>query len=243
YGMYSVSAGINDVEVKKVRLSENFELESRKVLEACNNKTKLIFLCSPNNPSGNLLNKDEIINIVQNFEGIVIVDEAYIDFAPGKTLLAEINNFPKLVILQTFSKAWGLAGIRLGMAFTSPEIINILNKIKFPYNINSLTQQKVIETLKNTSQKENWVKIIINERERLAKELNQFNFVKKIHPSDANFLLVKMDRAREMFEFLMDKGVIVRDRSKVALCEGSLRITVGSPAENDKLIQYLTLQQ
>ncbi|MCF8361980.1 MAG: histidinol-phosphate transaminase [Prolixibacteraceae bacterium] len=243
YGMYSVSAGINDVEVKNVRLSENFELESKKVLETCNNKTKLIFLCSPNNPSGNLLSKNEITNIVQNFEGIVIVDEAYIDFAPGKTLLAEINQYPNLVVLQTFSKAWGLAGIRLGMAFASPEIIAVLNKIKFPYNINSLTQQKVIEALNNTKQKENWVKTIINERERLAKELKQFNFVKKIYPSDANFLLVKMDRAREIFEYLMGKGVIVRDRSKVALCEDSLRVTVGSPEENDKLIQYLMLQQ
>ncbi|MDA3879993.1 MAG: histidinol-phosphate transaminase [Prolixibacteraceae bacterium] len=243
YGMYTVSAGINDVEVKKVLLTENFELESEKLLAVTNDKTKLVFLCSPNNPSGNLLNSDEIINIVKNFRGIVIVDEAYIDFAPGKTLLSEINNYPNLVILQTFSKAWGLAGIRLGMAFTSPEIIGILNKIKYPYNINSLTQQKVIETLNNTEQKENWVKTIINERERLAKELKQFNFVKKIYPSDANFLLVKMDRAREIFEYLMKKGVIVRDRSKVALCEGSLRITVGSPKENDKLIQHLMLQQ
>ncbi|HKK81581.1 MAG TPA: histidinol-phosphate transaminase [Prolixibacteraceae bacterium] len=243
YGMYTVSAGINDVEIKKVRLSENFELDSKKILEASNNNTKLIFLCSPNNPSGNLLNKDEIINIVKHFGGIVIVDEAYIDFAPGETLLPEINNYPNLVILQTFSKAWGLAGIRLGMAFTSPEIIRILNKIKFPYNINSLTQQKVIEALNNHKQQESWVKTIINERERLAKELKQLNFVKKIYPSDANFLLVKMDRARDIFEFLMNKGVIVRDRSKVALCEGSLRITVGSPEENDKLIQHLTTQQ
>lgn len=239
YGMYTVSAGINDVEVKKVLLTENFELESEKILTATTEKTKLIFLCSPNNPSGNLLEKSEMINILDNFGGLVVVDEAYIDFAPGASLLPDLKKYPNLVVLQTFSKAWGLAGIRLGMAFASPEIVAVLSKIKYPYNINALTQQRVMQSLKNVEQTEQWVKTIINEREKLAKELEQFNFVKKIYHSDANFLLVKMDGAREKFEYLMGEGVIVRDRSKVALCEGSLRITVGSPEENGELIKKL----
>lgn len=239
YGMYTVSAGINDVEVKKVLLTENFKIESEKILAATTEKTKLIFLCSPNNPSGNLLEKGEMINILDNFGGLVVVDEAYIDFAPGASLLPDLKKYPNLVVLQTFSKAWGLAGIRLGMAFASPEIIAVLSKIKYPYNINALTQQRAMQSLKNIEQTEQWVKTIINEREKLAKELEQFNFVKKIYHSDANFLLVKMDGARDKFEYLMGEGVIVRDRSKVALCEDSLRITVGSPKENGELIEKL----
>lgn len=239
YGMYTVSAGINDVEVKKVLLTENFELDSQKLLDTANEKTKLVFLCSPNNPSGNLLSKTEMINILSNLNGLVVVDEAYIDFAPGESLLSKLEKYPNLVILQTFSKAWGLAGIRLGMAFASPEIIGILNKIKYPYNINQLTQQRVMQSLQNAEQKEAWVKNIIDEREKLATELNKLPFVQKVYPSDANFLLVKMDGAREKFEYLMKEGVIVRDRSKVALCEGSLRITVGSTEENRELIEKL----
>lgn len=239
YGMYTVSAGINDVEVKKVLLTENFELDSQKLLNAANEKTKLVFLCSPNNPSGNLLSKTEIINILSNFNGLVVVDEAYIDFAPGESLLPELEKHPNLVVLQTFSKAWGLAGIRLGMVFASPEIIAVLNKIKFPYNINQLTQQRVMQSLQNVEEKETWVKTIISERGKLAKELEKLNFVQKVYPSDANFLLVKMNDARKKFEYLMNEGVIVRDRSKVVLCENSLRITVGSPEENRELIKKL----
>jgi histidinol-phosphate aminotransferase len=239
YGMYTVSAGINDVEVKKVLLTENFELDSQKLLNAANEKTKLVFLCSPNNPSGNLLSKTEIINILNNLNGLVVVDEAYIDFAPGESLMSELDKYPNLVILQTFSKAWGLAGIRLGMAFASPEIIGILNKIKYPYNINALTQQRVMQSLQNVEEKEAWVKTIIAERSILAMELEKLPFVQKVYPSDANFLLVKMDDTRNKFECLMNEGVIVRDRSKVALCESSLRITVGSPEENGELINKL----
>lgn len=239
YGMYTVSAGINDVEVRKVLLTDHFELESSKVLEAADEKSKLIFLCSPNNPSGNLLSKKEIIRIVNHFDGLVVIDEAYIDFAPGESLLPLLCNHPNMVVLQTFSKAWGLAGIRLGMAFASPEIIAILNKIKYPYNINTLTQERVMQSLQNVEEKDAWVKTIIAERKKLIEELKKFQFVKEIYPSDANFLLVKMDGAREKFEYLMNEGVIVRDRSKVALCEGSLRITVGSPEENKELIKKL----
>lgn len=239
YGMYTVSAAINDIEVKKVILTDNFELESSKVLAAVNEKTKLIFLCSPNNPSGNLLDKKEIIHIMENFHGLVIIDEAYIDFAPGATLLPELKNYPNLVVLQTFSKAWGLAGIRLGMAFASTEIIAVLSKIKYPYNINSLTQQRVTQSLQKSDEMEQWVKIIIDEREKLAKQLKQLSFVLKVYPSDANFLLVKMEGAREKFEYLMNQGVILRDRTKVTLCDQCLRVTVGSPEENKELIEKL----
>jgi len=208
-------------------------------LAAADDKSKLLFLCSPNNPTANSLDRGEIIKVIEGFSGIVVVDEAYIDFAPGTTLLADLDKYPNLVALQTFSKAWGLAGIRLGMAFASPEIIRILSKIKYPYNINQLTQQRVMQSLLNVEEKEVWVKTIIAERGKLAEELKKLSFVQKVYPSNANFLLVKMEGAREKFEYMMNKGVIVRDRSKVALCEGCLRITVGSPEENKELIERL----
>lgn len=239
YGMYTVSAGINDIEVKKVLLTTDFQLEAEKVLAPVNDKTKLIFLCSPNNPSGNLLDKTELLKIVNGFSGLAVVDEAYIDFAPGASLLSELEDYPNLVILQTFSKAWGLAGIRLGMAFAGKEIIAVLNKIKYPYNINALTQQRALESLNKVDEKNNWVDTIIAERLKLSEQLLRFPFVTKIYPSDANFLLVKMNDARGIFDYLMEEGVIVRDRSKVALCEGSLRITVGCEEENKTLIEKL----
>ncbi|MCF8358296.1 MAG: histidinol-phosphate transaminase [Prolixibacteraceae bacterium] len=239
YGMYKVAAGINDIQVKSVLLNEYYQIEAKKILEATDEKTKLIFLCSPNNPTGNNLNKDEMIRIITGFSGLVVLDEAYIDFAPGTSMLPDLEKYPNLVVLQTFSKAWGLAGIRLGMAFAQPGIISVLSKIKYPYNINALTQQHVLKMLETKEQKDLWVKTIIDERKKLAKELEQFNFVEKVYPSDANFLLVKMKKAREIFEYLMDQGVIVRDRTKVALCESSLRITVGSPEENRELVEKL----
>jgi histidinol-phosphate aminotransferase len=240
YGMYTVSADINDIQVKKVLLNEEYQIEATKLLVATDQNTKLIFLCSPNNPTSNSLDRDEIVKIINGFDGLVIVDEAYIDFAPGTTLLTDLDSYPNLIVLQTFSKAWGLAGIRLGMAFASPEIIKVLSRIKYPYNINSLTQQRVLQSLQNVEEKDSWVKTIIAERGNLAKALTQFPFVEKIFPSDANFLLVKMEGARTIFDFLMKEGVIVRDRSKVTLCEGSLRITVGSPEENQSLINTLS---
>ena len=239
YGMYTVSADINDIEIRKVLLNDDYQIEASKLLAAADDKSKLLFLCSPNNPTANSLDRGEIIKVIEGFDGIVVVDEAYIDFAPGTTLLADLDKYPNLVVLQTFSKAWGLAGIRLGMAFASPEIIRILSKIKYPYNINQLTQQRVMQSLQNVEEKEAWVKTIISEREKLAEELKKLPFVQKVYPSNANFLLVKMEGAREKFEYMMNKGVIVRDRSKVALCEGSLRITVGSPEENKELIEKL----
>ena len=239
YGMYQVAAGINNVEVKKVSLTEEFELDAEKLLNEVNDNTKLVFLCSPNNPTGNCLSKEAVLEVVQNFQGLVVLDEAYIDFAPGKSLLSQLNDFPNLVILQTFSKAWGMAGIRLGMAFAATEIISVLNKIKYPYNLNILTQQKALELIENRGKVEKWVKLLIAEREKMKKLLSDFPFVVKIFPSDANFILVKMHDARGIYDYLKENGVIVRDRSKVHLCEDSLRITIGSSDENEALLTAL----
>ncbi len=239
YGMYQVAADINNIETKKVLLTEDYELDTAKFLDAVDEKTKLAFICSPNNPTGNTLSEKEILKIAKNFKGIVVLDEAYIDFAPGKSLLPRIGDFPNLVILQTFSKAWGMAGIRLGMAFASPEIISVLTKIKYPYNLNILTQQKALELTDNSEQVQSWVKLIIEEREKMKENLSGFPFVITIFPSDANFLLVKMNDARGIYEYLKEKGIIVRDRSKVIMCGDSLRITIGSPEENRQLINTL----
>jgi histidinol-phosphate aminotransferase len=239
YGMYQVAADTNNIEVIKVSLTQDFELDSKQIFQAVTKNTKLIFLCSPNNPSGNILDKEAMLEIIQNFEGIVVVDEAYIDFAPGKSLLPELDKYPNLVILQTFSKAWGMAGIRLGMAFASVEIIHILNKIKYPYNINILTQKKALELLDNKEQVDIWVKKLIEEREKMTKYLAKLHFVTKIYPSDANFLLVSMTDARGIYNYLVENGIIVRDRSKIHLCDNSLRITIGTMDEDIVLLQAL----
>ncbi len=239
YGMYQVAAGINNVEVIKVFLSADYKLDAGEMLKAVTQKTRIIFLCTPNNPTGNALETNEMIRVIQGFEGPVVIDEAYIDFAPGLSMLPRLNEFNNLVVLQTFSKAWGMAGIRLGMAFASPEIIRILNKIKYPYNLNILTQQKALELLESAGEMENWVKLLLAERHKLVVELQKISYVEKVWPSDANFLLVKMKNARKVYEFLMKKGIIVRDRSKVLLCEDSLRITVGTENENKILINAL----
>lgn len=239
YGMYQVAADTNNVEVIKVSLTGDFQLDEKSLLSAVNQNTKLIFLCSPNNPSGNILDKNALLEIIKNFNGLVVLDEAYIDFAPGKSLLPEIEKYPNLVILQTFSKAWGMAGIRLGMAFAATEIINVLNKIKYPYNLNILTQKKALELLENKKQVDTWVKMLIEEREKMAKYLAKFHFVTKIYPSDANFLLVSMTDARGIYNYLADSGIIVRDRSKIHLCNNSLRITIGTMDEDNVLLQAL----
>lgn len=239
YGMYQVAADINNIEVKKVPLTEKFELDASRILSEVNEQTKIIFLCSPNNPTGNSLHSDEILNIIKKFKGLVVLDEAYIDFAPGKTLLPELNNFSNLIILHTFSKAWGMAGVRLGMAFASSEIISVLTKIKYPYNLNTLTQTKVMEQLNNKKQLNKWVKSIIAERQKMAEQLKKLPFVIEVYPSDANFLLIKMHDAHGIHNYLMEHGIIVRDRSNLFLCEGSLRFTIGSPSENEILIKAL----
>ncbi len=239
YGMYQVAADINNVEVRKVALDDGFKFSAGDLLSRTDTHTKLIFICSPNNPTGNLMDKAEILKLTASFEGLVVLDEAYTDFAPGNSLLPELELHPNLIILQTFSKAWGMAGIRLGMAFARPEIIRIFNKIKYPYNINILTQQKALELIEREQDKSDWVKLLISERAKLADALGTLPFVSRVYPSDANFLLVKMNNARGIYDYLVEKGIIVRDRSKVILCADSLRITVGSPEENTVLLDNL----
>jgi len=237
--MYQVAADINNVEVRKVRLSNDYQFKAEELLNAVNIYTKAIFICSPNNPTANLLDRDEIIKLLSGFDGVVVLDEAYIDFTPLNSFLHELDNFPNLIILQTFSKAWGMAGIRLGMAFAQPEIIRIFSKVKYPYNINILTQQKALQLLDNVGEKNEWVKIIIDERSKMIRKLFKLPFVQVIYPSDANFILVKMHDARGIYEYLTERKIIVRDRSRVAFCEDSLRITIGSPEENKKLRKAL----
>jgi len=239
YGMYKVAADINNIEYREVLLEDDFSLNASKLLAATDASTKIIFLCSPNNPTGNALNQTEVLRILAEFNGLVVLDEAYIDFCPEKSLLSNLSRFPNLVILQTLSKAWGLAGIRLGMAFASPEIISVLNKIKYPYNINLLTQQKALEMLESDQQKEAWVKTILEQKAILARELVQIPMIVQVHPSDANFLLVETNAAKKIYKALVDRQIIVRDRSRVALCGESLRITVGTAEENVLLLKAL----
>lgn len=239
YGMYEVSANINDVEIRKVSLLPNFQLDMEKIAETIDKNTKLIFICSPNNPTGNSINREDIETILANFNGIVVVDEAYINYARQKTFIQELTEYGNLVVLQTFSKAWGLAALRLGMAFSSTKVIDVLNKIKPPYNINQATQDLAFEALKNIAQVNDWIKESVAERDRLSKALTALNIVKKVYPSDANFILVEVTDALKIYDTLVDQGIIVRDRSKVTLCEGCLRITVGTKEENDKLLTVL----
>jgi len=239
YGMYRVAADTNDVAVSLVPLSDEFELDAEALLSAVTVNTKMIFLCSPNNPSGNALDRHAMLRIIENFSGIVVVDEAYIDFCPGKSFLPLLDQYPNLVILQTFSKAWGMAGLRLGMAFASEPIIDVMSRIKYPYNLSILTQQKGIELLADEQRKLDWVAIILNEREKMMINLKKYPFVVKVYPTDANFVLVKTHDPRGVYQYLVEEKIIVRDRSSIALCEGCLRISIGSPAENATLIEAL----
>lgn len=239
YGMYEVAANVNGVEFKKVLLNDNFELDADKLLAEVDDWVKIIFLCSPNNPTGNSLDRDEIYKILKGFEGIVVLDEAYIDFSSEPSFVSELKKFPNLIILQTLSKAWGAAGIRLGMAFASPEIVAILNKIKYPYNVNMLTQEHALEILNSEQEMMNQLRSIMSERIRLQAALMDIPMVEKMYPTDANFILVKVGKADSVYNRLVRKGVIVRNRNKVSLCKGCLRITVGTPEENDALINGL----
>jgi histidinol-phosphate aminotransferase len=239
YGMYEVSANINDIQTKKVSLTEDFQLNLEGIAEAIDKNTKLIFICSPNNPTGNSINRDDIETLLNNFDGIVVVDEAYINFSRQKTFIQELTEYSNLVVLQTLSKAWGLAGLRVGMAFASEEIIEVMNKVKPPYNINESSQQLALKALANVDQVNNWIKEILLQRDKLVLNIKELDFVLDIYPSDANFILVKTTDPKGIYNFLVQKGIIVRDRSKIDLCEGSLRITVGTPNENDKLIETL----
>jgi histidinol-phosphate aminotransferase len=239
YGMYTVSAEINNVEIKTLPLTSDFDIDLSLISEAWDDHTKLIFLCSPNNPSGNLLDPEKIKSILNKFDGIVVVDEAYIDFTNYPGFVSLLSSYPNLVVLQTLSKAWGLAAIRLGMCFASKEIIAVLNKIKPPYNISILSQQTALEELHFEVRKNRWVSEIIAERGKLSESLAKLKSVQKVYPSDANFLLVKIDNARKVYEGLVKKGIIVRDRSNVILCADCLRITVGTAQENQILLNEL----
>lgn len=239
YGMYEVSANINDVPVRKVNLTVDYELDMENIAEAIDTNTKMIFICSPNNPTGNSINRKDIETILTHFPGIVVIDEAYINYSRHKSFTQELAEYPNLVILQTLSKAWGLAALRLGMAFASKEIIDIFNKIKPPYNINQATQELVLEALNGVDIVNEWIKEAVAERDKLASHLEKFEQVYHITPSDANFILVKLQEPRALYTYLVSKGIIVRDRSKVELCEGCLRITVGTPEENKNLIAAL----
>lgn len=240
YGMYEISANINNIEIIKTPLvAETFQLDTTSILNAITANTKLIFVCCPNNPTGNGVKWDDIQTILESFNGIVVVDEAYIDFASYGSLIHQLENYKNLVILQTFSKGWGLAGLRVGMAFASKEIITIFNKIKPPYNINIVSQQLLLEALNNKPQIDEWVKEIIQQRKNLSEELTKFSFVKTIYTSEANFILVKIENAKKLYEFLITEKIIVRDRSNITLCDNCLRITIGTKEENNKLLNTL----
>ncbi|MDO3628096.1 histidinol-phosphate transaminase [Mucilaginibacter sp. BT774] len=239
YGMYEVSANINDIQIKKVPLTEEFQLNLEGIAEAVDPHTKIIFVCSPNNPTGNSMNREDVETLLANFSGIVVVDEAYINFSRQKTFIQELTEYANLVVLQTLSKAWGLAGLRVGMAFASEEIIEVMNKVKPPYNINDASQQLALKALENIDQVNSWIKETLVQRDKLVLELKDYDFVVDIYPSDANFILVKTTDPKGIYNFLVQQGIIVRDRSKVTLCEGCLRITVGTPEENNILLQAL----
>ncbi|MBO9594043.1 MAG: histidinol-phosphate transaminase [Niabella sp.] len=239
YGMYGVAAAINNVKVKEVPLNADFQMDIQAIADAVDEYTKIIFICSPNNPSGNSIARQDIEMILNNFDGIVVVDEAYINYAKQKTLSLQLTDHPNLVVLQTLSKAWGLAALRLGMAFASREIIQLMNNVKYPYNINIATQELALQGLQNVDQVNTWIRNCIEQRSWLESELSQLSYTQKVYPSDANFLLVKMTGANEIFKYLQQKGIIVRNRSSVPGCADCLRITVGTENENRILMDTL----
>ena len=239
YGMYGVSAAINGVEVRQVPLTPTFQLQPEKILAATSTLSKILFICSPNNPSGNDMNREDVLFLISHFPGIVVVDEAYIDFSPLESLIAVLDQYPNLVVIQTFSKAWGLASLRLGMAFASEEIVAILNKIKPPYNISGLTQEIVMQALENKTQVDEFIRQILIERAYLKRELEKLPYILHVHPSDANFLLVRVADAKKVYEQLIQHKIIVRSRTNVLHCEGCLRITVGTRAESNSLLKAL----
>jgi histidinol-phosphate aminotransferase len=239
YGMYKVCADINETEYRPVLLDERFNFSSEKILAACDEHTKIIWLCSPNNPTGNNLDRDEMLKVINEFPGIVIVDEAYSDFSHQKPLRHDLDKYPNLIVLNTMSKAWGSAAIRLGMAFASKEIISLFNKVKYPYNVNLLTQQKALEIIKEKNKVEQWVSILLQERSQLMDAFRQLPICKQVYPSDANFFLARMTDAQSIYNYLVDLEIIVRNRTRVQLCENCLRITIGTRTENSELLGAL----
>ena len=240
YGMYEVCANINDVEYRNVMLDENYQITAEKLLAACDANTKSIWICSPNNPTGNDINNEEIEKVIEKFDGIVIVDEAYIDFSKQKSFSRYINSeTSNVIVLQTMSKAWGSAAIRLGMAFAKKEIIAIFNKVKYPYNVNMLTQEQAMKRLKDTQPVEQWINILLQERGRTMEAFGELPICEKIYPTDANFFLAKVKDAQKTYDYLVDKGIIVRNRTRISLCNNCLRVTIGTREENNELLGAL----
>ena len=239
YGMYKVCADINDVEYRPVFLDDHFQMSAQKMLAACDRYTKVIWICSPNNPSGNLIDHDEIERVLEAFDGIVVIDEAYSDFSGKAAFRKEIDRYPHLIVLNTMSKAWGCAAIRMGMAFANEEIIKIFNKVKYPYNINQLTQDRAMELLRNPYEVQEWVNLLLQERSRMMVSFAMLPICKHVYPTDANFFLAKMTDAPAIYQYLMENGIIVRNRSRVKLCDNCLRITIGTKTENSQLLAAL----
>ena len=239
YGMYEVCADINNVEYRNVMLDERYQIDADRLLAACDDNTKVIWLCSPNNPTGNNLDREEVVKVVTQFQGLVVVDEAYIDFSNETSIARQLYKYPNLIVLQTMSKAWGSAAIRLGMAFASKEIIDLYNKVKYPYNINELTQKQALQRLSDTHAVGQWVKILLLERDRMMLAFSELRICQQVYPSDANFFLAKVDDAQQTYDYLVDRGIIVRNRTRVKLCQNCLRITIGTKDENNELLGAL----
>jgi histidinol-phosphate aminotransferase len=239
YGMYGVLANINAVENKEILLSEDFQPQVEKILNAVDENTKIIFLCSPNNPTANSFSDESVIQLLENFAGLIVIDEAYIDFSEKESWLNKLEEYPNLVITQTLSKAYGLAGIRLGICYASAAVISVLNKIKPPYNVNQLTQSRALKRLGNPEKIKAEIVAIIDQREELLKVLVDVKFVEKIYPTEANFILIKVDDANKRYNELIDKGIVIRNRTTQPLCENTLRLTIGTEQENKKLIKEL----
>ena len=239
YGMYKVCADINDVEYRPVNLDDNYQISAEKLLAACDAHTKVIWICSPNNPTGNDICREEVVKVLNSFEGIVVVDEAYSDFSNARPLRFELPRYKNLVVLNTLSKAWASAALRLGMAFADPEIIAIMNKVKYPYNINLLTQEQALKVLGNSDEIDSWVRLILQERTRLIEAFSQLDICEKVYPTDANFFLTKVSDAQRIYDYLVEQGIIVRNRTRVQLCYNCLRITIGTRSENNELIGVL----
>lgn len=239
YGMYKVSADINDVAVREIPLTANFQLNVDAVLAAASPATKLLFICSPNNPTGNIMRPQDVMHLLLHFGGIVVIDEAYIHFAQEPSMIAELDSFPNLVVLQTFSKAWGMAGLRVGTAYANRDLIALMNAVKPPYNVSTAAQMAVAEALARRDEVDQWIERTLGERDRLTDALLELAFVRQVYPSDANFLLVRVDSALAVYKYLVVEKIVVRDRSTVRLCEGCLRITIGTEDENARLIAAL----
>ena len=239
YGMYKVCAEMNDVEYRKVLLNENFDIEAYNIMDSTNVHTKIIWFCSPNNPTGNNLNHEEILKVLQWFRGIVVIDEAYSDFSEHESFVTQLKNYSNLVVLQTFSKAWGNAAARLGMAFASPAIIEVLNKIKYPYNISLLTQRHALYIMQEPEKVKEWVTVLLEERTKLITLLKKVSVVEKIYPTNANFVLIKVSNAKNIYRELIRRGIVVRNRSNIALCDECLRVSVGTADENKAFINEL----